>query len=291
MTARFSVAVMQVREDGSEVPVDGDLAAAPGSSAEQFAGLLAWAADEAGYLDHGEREEVIGEEGRELQRRLLEATFALDSAREERAPQVTSAAGIRHGTAEAGHGRGLASVFGPVRVSRIAYRNRREPNLYPADARQVLPDDPYSLGMRALAAFHLAAGGYGQAQEIIEARTGVTIGRAQLTGLAADLAAWTGDFYQERARDADTDLPDSDVIMMQADGKGIAMRPEHRRGKSDAAHPGIKKMAEIVAVAASPRRPVSRRTSRPRPPAAGRTPAPPPGINGYPPRSPRASRT
>jgi hypothetical protein len=66
----------------------------------------------------------------------------------------------------------------------MAYRNRREPNLYPADARQVLPEDPYSMGMRAL-----AASGYGQAQEVIEARTGVTIGRAQLAGLARDLAA------------------------------------------------------------------------------------------------------
>ena len=250
MTMRLSVTVMQVREDGSEVPADGDLAAALADPAEQFAGLLSWAAGEAGFLDHGEREEVIGEEGRELQRRLLEATFALDSAREERVAQVTSAAGIRHGTAEAGHGRGLASVFGPVRVSRIAYRNRREANLYPADARWILPGDPYSLGMRALAVFHLAAGGYGQAREVIEARTGVTAGRAQLAGLAADLAAWTGDFYGARARDADTDLPDSDVIMMQADGKGIAMRPEHRTGKGeDPAHPGIKKMAEIVAVA------------------------------------------
>src|SRR5207247_4272827 len=135
-------------------------------------------------------------------------------------PQVTSSAGIRHGTAEAGHGRGLASVFGPVRVSRIAYRNRREPNLYPADARWNLPDDPYSLGMRALAAFHLAAGGYGQAQEIIRARTGVTAGRAQLAGLAADLAAWTDDFYRSAPRDAEEEeQPDGDVIMMQADGK------------------------------------------------------------------------
>jgi hypothetical protein len=224
---------MQVREDGSEVPADPDLAAALAGTAEQFAGLLSWAAGEAGFLDHGEREDVIGQEGRELQRRLLEATFALDSAREERIPQVTSAAGIRHGTAEAGHGRGLASVFGPVRVTRIAYRNRREANLYPADARQNLPDDPYSLGMRALTAYHLAAGGYGQAQDVIEARTGVTVGRAQLAGLAADLAAWTSDFYEERARDADADLPDSDVIMMQADGKGIAMRPEHRKGNGE----------------------------------------------------------
>ena len=40
--------------------------------------------------------------------------------------------------------------------------------------------------------------------------------------------------------------------MMQADGKGIAMRPEHRASagkETGSAHPGIKKMAEIVAVA------------------------------------------
>jgi hypothetical protein len=105
---------------------------------------------------------VIGQEGRELQRRLLQATFALDSAREERIPHVTSAAWIPHGSVEAGQSRGLASVFGPVRVTRMAYRNRREPNLYPADARQVLPNDPYSLGMRALTAFYLATGGTGR---------------------------------------------------------------------------------------------------------------------------------
>jgi len=251
VTARFTVTVRQVRDDGSEAPLEGELAAALAGPAEQFAGLAAWAADEARYLDHGEREKVIGDEGRELQRRLLQATFDIDAAREERAAGVTSAAGIRHGIVEKGHGRGVASVFGPVRVTRMAYRNRREPNLYPADARQALPEDPYSLGMRALAAFHLAAGGFGQAQEVIEARTGVTVGRAQLTGLAGDLAAWTGDFYAERARDAEPDLPDTDVIMMQGDGKGVAMRPEHRKnaGNPDTAHPGIKKMAEIVAVA------------------------------------------
>src|SRR6266545_3611507 len=207
VAVRFSVTVRQVLEDGSEVPADEEVAAALAGTAEQFEGLAAWAADEARFLDLGEREEVIRKEGRELQRRLLEATFAIDAAREERPPApVISAAGIRHGTVEAGHERGVASVFGPVRVSRMACRNRREPNLYPADARWILPGDPYSLGMRALVAYHLAAGGFGQAQDVIGARTGVTVGRAQLAGLAEDLAAWTGDFYSQRARDADTDL-------------------------------------------------------------------------------------
>jgi hypothetical protein len=37
---------------------------------------------------------------------------------------------------------------------------------------------------------------------------------------------------------------------MQADGKGIALRPEHRKEPGpDTAQPGIKKMAEVVAVA------------------------------------------
>ena len=250
MTVRFSVTVRQVREDGSEVPVDGELAAALAGPAEQFAGLAAWAAEEAGYLDLGEREKVIGDEGRELQRRLLQATFGIDSAREQRAAGVTSAAGIRHGTVEEGHGRGVTSVFGPVRVTRKAYRNRREPNLYPADARRILPGDPYSLGMRALAAFHLAAGGFGQAQEVIEARTGVTVGRAQLTGLAEDLAAWTDDFYAGRSRDAGRGAAgrrrDHDAGRRQGH-RHAPGAPQGRRDRAGA--PGIKKMAEIVAVA------------------------------------------
>jgi hypothetical protein len=67
VAVRFSVTVRQVREDGSEVPLDGELAAALAGPAEQFAGLAAWTADEAAYLDYGEREKVIGQEGRELQ--------------------------------------------------------------------------------------------------------------------------------------------------------------------------------------------------------------------------------
>jgi len=250
VTLHVSVVVTQVNPDGSQSPVDAELAAALAGPAEQFSSMIAWTAGQAAAADHGDRETAIEQSGRELQRRLLESTFTIDSAREQRITHVDSAVGIRHGTVEKGHDRGVASVFGPIRVSRLAYRNRREPNLYPADARWVLPDDPYTLGMRTLTAYHLATGGYGQAQHIIAARTGVTIGRAQLTALATDLAAWTDDFYQLRARNAEADLPTSDVIMMQADGKGIAVRPEHRKNNpTSTTHPGIKKMAEIVAVA------------------------------------------
>jgi hypothetical protein len=118
------VTVRQVRDDGTGAPADGELAAALSGPAEQFARLLTWAADESGFPDHEEQEDVTDQEGRELQRRLLQATFALDSAREERIAHVTSAAGIPHGSAEARQSRGLASVFGPVRITRMAYRSQ-----------------------------------------------------------------------------------------------------------------------------------------------------------------------
>ena len=104
--------------------------------------------------------------------------------------------------------------------------------------------------MRALAAVHLAAGGFGQAQEVIEAGTGVTVGRAQLTGIAEDLAAWTGDFYEQVPRRGTRRparrLRDHDAGRRQGHRDAPGAR---KNGGTDPAHPGVKKMAEIVAVA------------------------------------------
>ena len=106
MTAKFTVTVRRVLEDGTEVPLEEELAAALDAPAEQFAGLAAWTAEEAGYLDHADREKAIGDEGRELQRLLLQAAFDLDAAREERAaggasPPGSATAASRGATAGA----------------------------------------------------------------------------------------------------------------------------------------------------------------------------------------------
>ena len=90
MAVSVSVTVTQVDEDGTEVPLDGELAAALAGTAGQFSAMIAWAAGDAAGLDHGDREKEIGESGRELQRRLLEATFAIDCARESPVARMTS---------------------------------------------------------------------------------------------------------------------------------------------------------------------------------------------------------
>ena len=107
MELAVSVTVTMTGEDGTAVPVSGELAAALAAPAEQFASMLSWAARDAGSADHGDREAEIAMSGRELQRQLLEATFTINAGCEERVEQVTSAAG-------GGRGRGAAAARRPA---------------------------------------------------------------------------------------------------------------------------------------------------------------------------------
>ena len=79
MELAVSVTVTMTGEDGTAVPVSGELAAALAAPAEQFASMLSWAARDAGSADHGDREAEIAMSGRELQRQLLEATFTINA--------------------------------------------------------------------------------------------------------------------------------------------------------------------------------------------------------------------
>jgi hypothetical protein len=239
----------EIDPDGVERPVGGELAAVLGNTIGRMEEALNWVAAEAGGLDHGVRESHLQVRGREMMRGLLQDSLDLDALREAREQAVTSVAGLVHGTVERGHDRGLTTVFGDVRVTRLAYRHRKEANLYLADARLRLYPDVYSLGIRAMAARLVAGGSYEAAQAEIAAVTGVTVGRRQLTELAEDLADGVGAFYE--ARKPGVPAPASDALLLQADGKGIDMLPKDRKngGRTDATHPGIKRLAEIVAVA------------------------------------------
>ena len=59
---------------------------------------------------------------------------------------------------ETGHARVLATVFGQVNVTRIAYRKPGRGNLHPADATLNLPAERHSHGLRRLAAVESSRG-------------------------------------------------------------------------------------------------------------------------------------
>ena len=142
---------------------------------------------------------------------------------------------------------------GPVPVGPVQ-------NLCPADAVLNLPSGRHSAGLARLAAVEASRGSFADARAAIERATGVQLGKRQVEGLARAAAVDTEAFYAARRPHPRPDR----VLGLQADGKGIVMRPDSLRpgtaARAERASAklatrlspgekhGRKRMAEIVAV-------------------------------------------
>jgi hypothetical protein len=191
---------------------------------EKMVGFLE--SDDADTLTHGELEERIGAEGRELLRQLLQDHLDLRAGREVRLSEVKDHNAVPRRAAEAGHVRALETVFGEVAVSRIAYRRRQHTNLFPSDSVLNLPDERHSHGLRRLAALEATRGSFEGAVRAVERATGQLLAKRQLGGLALRAAGDFDSFY--KARLPPESEPD-DVLVLSADGKGIVMRKDALR--------------------------------------------------------------
>jgi hypothetical protein len=117
-------------------------------SREFFESVVAeLAGGQAGACTHSELEERLGEQGRELLRWLLQDHLDLRARQEERLTGVTGSDRVERTRVEQRHHRGLTTVFGPVTVTRKAYRAPGAGNLYPADAALNLPVGVHSDGL------------------------------------------------------------------------------------------------------------------------------------------------
>jgi hypothetical protein len=242
---------------------------APRSGEEMFAQaragfgeLLEWlSGPEAGGLEHGRLEQELDARGRELLRTLFQDHLDLRAAREERRAEVAGADGVKRTRAEKDHQRALATVFGEVTVTRMAYRAPGVANLYPADAALNLPEEKHSHGLRKLDAIEAARGSFEQAGLAAGRGTGTCLGKRQAEELARRAAADVDAFYaRRRPGPSQADV----LLVMQYDGKGIVMRPgalrpatakaaaSARRKLATRLSPGEKngrkRMAELAAV-------------------------------------------
>ncbi|MDP9208471.1 MAG: ISKra4 family transposase [Actinomycetota bacterium] len=305
-----------------------------GDGADDPGGGTGWAGPVRRYLEsvvewldgpeamgagHGEMEARLQVHSREQYRLLLQGHLDERARSEKRRRAVTGSEGVSRPRVENGHRRGLTTVFGPVAVTRKAYRavpgttpgdagsacpttsdalpgpapdlmadgtgtttdtappaaaaaaappaaaepDAAEPatrNLYPADAVLNLPVGRHSAGLARWAAVEAARGSFADAREAIERATGVRLGKRQVENLARTAAVDTETFYDARRPQP---CPDR-VLGLQADGKGIVMRPGSLRPGTAARAAqtstklttrlspgekhGRKRMAEIVAV-------------------------------------------
>jgi hypothetical protein len=78
--------------------------------------------------------------------RLLQDRLDLTALREVRRHDVAGGDGVVRTRAERGRTRPLATVFGHVKVSRIAYRSPGRPNVHPLDGALNLPGEKHSHG-------------------------------------------------------------------------------------------------------------------------------------------------
>ena len=192
-----------------------------------FAELEEWlAGGQAAALRHAELEEQLDARGRELLRRLHQDHLDLRAAREQRRSEVAGADGIIRARVEAGHRRRLATVFGEVTVTRMAYRAPGAANLHPADATLNLPEERHSHGLRKLAAIESARGSFESAAAAITRATGIVVGKRQVEQLAWRAAAAVDAFYARRRPGPG---PEDQLLVLTFDGKGIVMRPEALR--------------------------------------------------------------
>jgi hypothetical protein len=209
-------------------PAEGSFA----RSREAFGQVQEWlAGPEAAGLDHGAVEEELSVRGRELQRLLLQDHLDARAAAEPRLAQVSGPDQITRARAERGHARQLASVFGPVTVTRIAYRAPGAPNVHLADGQLNMPAGKHSHGLAKMVAAAAAAGSLERACVQVRDRTGCALGRRQAQQLARAAAADVEDFYATRRRPPPGAAP-GDVLVLSCDAKGIMVRPGELRPRA-----------------------------------------------------------
>jgi hypothetical protein len=182
----------------------------------------------AGCRSHDQLENYLAEAGRELQRLLLQEHLDLRAGREERRASACGPDGIERRHLEAGHQRLLATRFGKVTVTRIAYRSPAlgVGNVYPADELLDLPAEQHSHTLRRMAAVEVVRGSYATAHTAISAVCGPVAGTKQLALLIERAAVDIDAFYTSRARQP---WSDTTVLVLTADAKGAPMRPQALR--------------------------------------------------------------
>jgi len=192
---------------------------------ERMIGLLQ--TTEALQAPHHDLEEYLAQEGRELQRRLLQEHLDLRSAAERRLVKVVGADGVERKKARS-LGVGLGSIFGGVVEVRLVYQAEGVGGLAPMDASLNLPSGYYSHGIRRLAAEHAAKESFDEVVAEIKAITGGEVHKRQVEELTVAACADFEEFYAESLIDLST-LSLSAHIILSFDGKGIVVRKQDLR--------------------------------------------------------------
>ncbi|MCP4208110.1 MAG: ISKra4 family transposase [Shimia sp.] len=195
---------------------------------EQFGQLIeALQSDHNLKREHGDIEELIWQDGKELLRRMLQGHLDLRSAREPKRAHVIGGDSVIRTHRRAGCTRTLMSLFGEVSVKRMGYGARGKESIFPLDAQLNLPRDKYSHGLRQRVGEEVTKDSFDEAVASVKRTTGGKVAERQSEEIAVELSQDFEAFY-DSGRSNEPEAT-SDPLILSEDGKGIVMRTEDLR--------------------------------------------------------------
>lgn len=131
--------------------------------------------------------------------------------------------------------RRYVSVFGEIQIERPYFWQRGQAGQFPMDETLSLPDDSYSDVLREQADLLSGTMAYGEASAVIERLLGLSLSTSALSRLVERDGEETQAFYAEKP----SPKPSSEapILVMQADGKGVPMRPVSGRSEPEERSP------------------------------------------------------
>lgn len=216
-------------------------------------------------IEHGEVEAMIGHDGRELLREVLQGHLAVRTAAEKQEAEVSSLTIVGADQVERrrrrASSRRLMSLFGVVLVHRLSLTMPGTSALQPLDARLNLPKGLYSHGVRRAVLEEVAQTSYDSTLLALEKLLGLKLAKRQVEAAVVHELQDFNAFYDTRAG---TPAPEGSLLVLTFDGKGVVMRTEGLRSETRKAaekakskvegrlSPGEKRnrkrMAEVAAV-------------------------------------------
>jgi hypothetical protein len=189
---------------------------------------------EALSMTLSEIERLVGAEGHELLRELMQAHVDLRAAQEQLV-DVTGTDGVAR-TQVRKSTRTVETPHGEVTLTRNLYQAAGTEGLAPLDAALGLPAEHYSLEVRRLVAEHSARASFDEVVELVARHTGAHVPKRQIEELTVRAAQDFDAFYENVLREPEAT---DDLMILSFDGKGIAMRHADLR-------PATKRAAEMT---------------------------------------------
>ncbi len=217
------------------------------AAGEQFKAILGrLQSDETAKMPHGELEELLNVDGRELLRLLLQGHLDLRASRENRLERVEGSDNVLRPRFRKDTSRELGSIFGEVDVTRAAYSSRETTSLFPLDAALNLSEDKYSHGLRRRVVEQVAQNSFSEASNTVEIMTGQRVHNRQAEELTIRTAQDFEAFYAER----EVTGPEAtkDLLVMSTDGKGVVMLHKDLREATRRAAKRMRKLKKRLSV-------------------------------------------